>query len=218
MPQTTSDCRVSERHSCQVPTSCQPAAAHELRWDCTIEDASHSGVRVRLRRRFEPRTGLGIELPGQDGQEPATVYVRVVHVRRDEADGTYVLGCKFMSELSDEELNRLVRFGEEDTDSNPEIVAVEPDRITVADVRVWIGVRAGRIVRCKVRQFHVAGTWPVAPGTTLTLRGIAVDGARLDDAFEVISCGQDNQGWIVKVLPTNVKTAPAWLHQRARKV
>lgn len=214
MPQTISDCRVYERHACQVPTSCQPAAAAELRWDCTIEDVSQSGLRLRLGRRFEPRTGLGIEIPGKDGQEPATVYVRVVHVRRDE-DGSYVLGCKFMSELSDEELQRMVQFGTEDENAHPEIQPVEPERAAVTDVRVWIGIAPGRVVRCRVKRLLVAGSWPISAGTALTLRGTAADGSRLEHPFEVVQCDRDDAGWALKVLPLDPAAAPAWLRKRA---
>jgi hypothetical protein len=214
MQQTTSDCRIYERHACQVPTSCQPAAAHEMRWDCTIEDVSQSGLRLRLKRRFEPRTGLGIEIPGKDGQDPATVYVRVIHVRRDE-DGTYALGCKFMSELSDDELQRLVNFGVTNPDSHPEIVLVEPERRTVADVRVWIGIGPGRIVRCLVKKFQVVGNWPVDAGTALKLRGTAVDGKQLEHPFEVVQCNRDAHGWALKVLPLEAAQLPQWLSRRA---
>ncbi len=210
MPQTISDCRVYERHACQVPTSCQPAAAHEMRWDCTIENVSHSGLRLRLKRRFEPRTGLGIELPGKNGDEPATVYVRVVHVRREE-DGTYTLGCKFMSELSDEELQRLVGVGQEDESAYPEILPLESERNTIADVRVWIGIRPGRVVRCRAKRLQVTGSWPIAAGTALALRGTAANGSQLKHAFEVLECSRHDDGWVLKVLPLDPTTAPAWL-------
>src|ERR1700681_3814968 len=102
MQQQRAECRVYERHSCRVPALCQPAASNEMRWEAIVEDISKSGVRLRLRRRFEPRSGLAIELPGKHGDAPETVYVKVVHVRSD-GEGSYVLGCRFMSELSDEE-------------------------------------------------------------------------------------------------------------------
>ena len=76
-------------------------------WEGVIEDISQQGVRLRLRRRFEPRTGVAIELPGKDGLDSETVYAKVVHVRNDE-DGSYILGCRLMSELSGEELQRLL--------------------------------------------------------------------------------------------------------------
>jgi len=212
MPQTISECRVYERHACQVQTSCQPAAASEMRWECTIEDVSQSGLRLRLKRRFEPRTGLGIELPGKDGGEPDRVYVRVVRVTRDE-DGTYLLGCRFMSELSDDELRRLVGF--EEQSAEPAILPVALERLTVGDVRIWIGAGPGRVVRCRVKNFHVAGCWPVAAGTALNLRGTAADGSRLEHAFEVISCMQDREGWSLKVMPLHSARPPQWLEGRA---
>jgi hypothetical protein len=81
---------VYERHACKVPALCQPAASNEMRWEAVIEDISKSGVRLRLRRRFEPRSGLAVELPGKNGHE--TVHVKVMNVESD-GNGSYVLGC-----------------------------------------------------------------------------------------------------------------------------
>ena len=69
---------------------------------------SQGGVRLKLQRRFEKGTPLAIELPGDGVREPSVVFAHVVHVRRG-ADGFWVLGCKFLSELSEDQLQRLLK-------------------------------------------------------------------------------------------------------------
>jgi hypothetical protein len=207
MSRTTNECRRYERRPCHVPTTCRPAASNEMRWDATIENISQSGLRLRLRRRFEPRSGLAIELPGKDGQEPYTAYVKVVHVHT-EGDGTWTLGCMLMSELSEEEFDRLVSYGNAGAD------AANLPRTVVSNVRLWIGVHNGHFVCCRVKRLHVAGAWPLPPGRTLNLRGVAADGSALEHAFEVVRCSRDDSGWAVQVRP--VDETPTWLLARAR--
>jgi hypothetical protein len=101
---------VYERKTCSLPTTCKPAsvtASDEIRWEATICDISQGGVRLHLPRRFEKGTGLAIELPGDGEHEPSVVFVKVIHLRRNNAGG-WMLGCKFVSDLSEEEVNRLL--------------------------------------------------------------------------------------------------------------
>jgi hypothetical protein len=82
------ECRVSERHHCDLPSACQPPSAFrskDARWSATIRDISVGGVRLLVRRRFEPGAGLAIELRSHDGTEPYVVLARVVHA---QAEGT----------------------------------------------------------------------------------------------------------------------------------
>ncbi len=60
-----------------------------------------------LPRRFEKGTVLAVELPGDLERESAIVFVKVIHLRRASADA-WLLGCKFVSELSEDELQRLL--------------------------------------------------------------------------------------------------------------
>ncbi len=216
MSTATTECRVYERHSCEVPTSCKPAAAGEMKWDGVIADVSRSGLRLRLRRRFEPRAGLAIELPGRDGEETDTVYVKVVHVRND-GDGYYSLGCRLVSELSDEELDRLLnlnRPAEAEDDEAPEILLVdEPQRTVVPEVQLWVAAGRGRSVRCRVKRLHVGGAWPFAAGQALHLRGVAADGSRLEHTFRVVHCREHEGAWAVHVEPADPTAAPAWLRR-----
>ena len=93
-----------------MPTTCQPATisdSDEMRWNATICDISQGGARLRVPRRFEKGTGLAVELPGDLERESAIVFVKVVHLRRED-DGGWTLGCKFVSELGEDELQRLL--------------------------------------------------------------------------------------------------------------
>jgi hypothetical protein len=188
-----------------------------MRWAGLIEDVSHTGVRLRLRRRFEPRTGVAIELPGKGGLDPETVYAKVVHVHSD-GDGSYVLGCRLMSSLSDEELERLLAVEASASLNTPESVPVldASDPVTsaaaeleqptvVASVRLWIGVGEGEIIRCRVKRFHPPGPWPLPVGTALHLRGVANNGARLEHPFEVVHCTPEGNGWLLQVRATDAE-------------
>jgi hypothetical protein len=221
MEQALAECRIFERHSCQVAASCQPAAANEMRWAAIIEDVSKGGVLLRLHRRFEPNSGLAIELPAMDGRDAERVYAKVIRVRND-GDGTYVLGCKLMSELSEEELHRLVFSApaQDEAESEPILgvlaeaaPAAPPDETTadeaptdaaprhtvVPGVRLWIGVGEGEVIRCRVKRFHAPGAWPLAPGKALNLRGVARNGSRLEHPFEVVDCSHEGEGWLLQV-------------------
>jgi hypothetical protein len=193
MKQTYTDCRVFERLSCEVPTSCQPAGGLEVGWNATIVDISKSGLRLRLRRRFEPRAGLAIQVPGRDDQEPYTVYAKVIHVR-NEFDGYWTLGCKLMSGLSEEELECMVRFHRTGAGS-------PDDRMIIPEVRLVIGPRGGPVVHCWAKRLRVAGAWPMPAGKTLNLRGVSANGKRLGHQFKVIRCRQHRDGWVLRLRP-----------------
>jgi PilZ domain len=216
------ECRVSQRHSCQVPTACQPAASNELRWAATMEDISLSGVRIRLRRRFEPRSALAIELPGRNGEDASSVYVKVMHVR-NQGGGYCTLGCKFMSELSEDELDRLLALSDgteadEEEGENADVAEhtePEPRRTLVANLHLWIGAGVGRYVHCRVKRFRIAGTWPAVAGSALKLQGVSAEGLRLDHTFDVVGCAQNADGWCLQMHPFDGDPLPEWVRQRA---
>jgi PilZ domain len=108
------ECRVYERRPCALPASCQPASVSEMneaRWPASISDISQGGVLIVLPRRFEKGTGLALELPGDATRESSIVFVKVVHL--SQRAGAWALGCKFVSPLSEDELQRLL------TSTNP---------------------------------------------------------------------------------------------------
>src|ERR1700677_3485763 len=102
------NCRVHQRQVCDLATNCKPVSLEmkEVSWAATISDISLGGVRLHLKRRFEKGTPLAIALPGDHEHEPSTGFVKVVHVR-PQTDGTWALGCKFVSELAEDVLQRL---------------------------------------------------------------------------------------------------------------
>src|SRR5437879_1071882 len=103
------NCRVFERHASDLPSQCQPLAARgddEVVWQATVHDISAGGIGLLLQRRFEPRTSLAIELPDA-GDSTYTVFVRVVHAL-GQPHGRWLLGCSFVTPLSEERLSALL--------------------------------------------------------------------------------------------------------------
>jgi hypothetical protein len=103
------NCRVFERHPSDLPSQCQPLAARgddEVVWQATVHDISAGGIGLLLQRRFEPRTSLAIELPDA-GDSTYTVFVRVVHAL-GQPHGRWLLGCSFVTPLSEERLSALL--------------------------------------------------------------------------------------------------------------
>jgi hypothetical protein len=180
------DCRVYPRHACQVSTLCQPAGGNETRWPAAMNNVSQGGVALVLGRRFERKTCLAIELPGANDGDPYTVFVRVVHLRSN-GDGSYTLGCQFVSELSEEELGRLVH-------EQPPSTPTSDVPSVVADLRVEVEESEAVIARCRVKRFHVASSWPLEAGQTIYLRGIPVHGRRDGREYRVVGCDEDASG------------------------
>src|SRR5262249_2945047 len=98
----------SARHPCELPTTCQPPSGwgNKDPWPATIRDISTAGLSLALNRRFERGSGLAIELPGGDGTY-STVLARVTSIWPHPESG-WVLGCTFVSELSDEEVRSVL--------------------------------------------------------------------------------------------------------------
>src|SRR5262245_35057026 len=179
-------CRVHERIACNVTSSCQPASElgrKESRWPAKISDISLSGACLKLRRRFEPGTGLVVELPGGEGQDNYSVLAKVVNVE-NQNDGTWALGCRFVSELSEDEMDRLLT-------KKPEAGRREPRTLT--KVNWHLQVRSGSVLRYQVKKLQVSANWPLAPGLQVTLRG-----DRWHFKAQILECRQDGESWAVK--------------------
>ena len=98
------DRRLWDRREVNVETRVTPAAGEaETSLNARILDVSSGGVRVEVGRRFEPGDLLTLELPPSENTPPTTVLACVVHCQAD-ADGRWVLGCRFSAELSDADL------------------------------------------------------------------------------------------------------------------
>jgi hypothetical protein len=181
----STDCRVYQRQTCELPTTCQPASVlemKELRWSAIIADISVGGVRIIAQRRFEKGAGLAIELPGTETRECNVVFVKVVHLKAHE-NGAWALGCKFISELSEDELQSLLTakhhflasaktaHGSDDpTRAEPALNEIPQDHI-LTDVRCQIEIQPGSVKNCRIARLDVAKCWPLTPGKILNLQG-----------------------------------------------
>src|SRR5262249_21444221 len=131
-PRPPTECRVYSRQHCDVATSCQPTSSwgrEDARWPATIIEVSLGGVRLVVRRRLDRGMGLGIERRGRDGDEAYTVLAKVVHIN-PLPEGFWSLGCKFVSELSEDELRRLVPCRPQATEAAP--APISPSQIAQA--------------------------------------------------------------------------------------
>jgi PilZ domain len=168
--QVNMECRVSSRHECGLQTSCQPIAARgdqDMSWPAEIRDLSTGGAGLVLGRRFERGAGLAIEIPETPEAPGDTLLVQVVHVKALSA-GQWLLGCRFVSRLSDDELNRLVALGQKRgaSDESDTVVESHPKSFQVRDV-TWRGQGAGKLAYRLVNRLQLTGSWPIAPGTIL---------------------------------------------------
>lgn len=163
------DCRVVERYPCNLPSACQPIAAREdrdLLWPGTIRDISTRGLGLVLARRFERGAGLAVEVshPGADSKD--TLLARVVHATA-LPEGRWLLGCAFVSEISPDELNALLRLGPA---RQPAPVAVSDTNIVVPGLTFEGTAGTGRVAHIPVRRLFLKGVWPPPPGTLLKVK------------------------------------------------
>lgn len=96
--------RAKVRHTASQETSCHPVAAgwNDSWWQATVRDISGGGIRLAVTHLFEPGTLLALDLEGV----LRLLVARVVHVS-PQPDG-WVVGCEFISKLSEEELQTLL--------------------------------------------------------------------------------------------------------------
>jgi hypothetical protein len=182
------ECRVHERLACDLSTSCQPTSAwgrKDSRWAAVINEISQGGIRLIVRRRFEPGSGLGIELPGTDGDEPYTVLAKVVHVQALPG-GSWALGCQFISELSEDEVLRLL----------PRPPQPEKNRIT--GVTLQLEVPRDRLINCRIQRLTVPGSWPLAAGATLAIRANSGQGGMPLLKLKVVWCRLEGGSWTLR--------------------
>lgn len=76
-------------------------------WSAQVRDVSAQGVGLLLDRSFPPGTILMVILRNPARKFFRAVSVMVMHGRQQE-DGHWLLGCNFITKLSDEEVKALV--------------------------------------------------------------------------------------------------------------
>lgn len=160
--------RQAPRFTCEVPTTCQPPSSWSKQpWPATIRDISTTGLGITLARRFERGSGLAVELPAEDGTT-STVLGRVARVQ-PLGEGLWLLGLKFISELSDEEVRGVLHLDpiRHATLGSDAPTAAAP---SVNGVLFQARLDTGETARWFVRRLELSGTWPLPANKVISLR------------------------------------------------
>ncbi len=100
--------RLALRLALEGEASCHlVAAVGDTYWPARVLDISTTGVRLALRRRFEPETRVLVELANGGRAFSRALVMRVARVSRGP-DGTYELGGEFARRLTHDELMALI--------------------------------------------------------------------------------------------------------------
>ena len=103
------DCRRWTRFACNVETVCYTAeTAPGERRSGRILNISAGGVGLVLRCQFSEGTLLHFELPPEMNLANPQILVRVVRVV-PHGDGNWLLGCEFADQLTEDDLQALLR-------------------------------------------------------------------------------------------------------------
>lgn len=91
--------RASERNASGTQALSRPLIANDaIAWGASVRDVSDTGIGLTLCFPFNPGTYLAIDLRTAGGTR--SLLARVVHAR-DQADGTWHVGCEFVNKLSE---------------------------------------------------------------------------------------------------------------------
>jgi len=95
--------RASPRYRVTLTAVCRSPDATPGTWRCPVRDLSAFGIAFHSPRRLPLSTLLEIALANGRRELGRAVLARVVHVEADRG-GTWLVGCAFTAELSNEEL------------------------------------------------------------------------------------------------------------------
>lgn len=192
--QTEADRRGARRFGCEVQTTCQPPSAWARDpWPAVIRDISTGGISLRLGRRFERGSGLAIELPTEDGGT-TTVLARISHV--EQGEGAWLLGCTFISELSDEEVRTVLDLDPLHHASLADPDASEAEGPSVRGVLFQARLR-GCVVRWYVRRLDPSGGWPPRAGKVVSFRVPDGEGGTCSAELVLTWCRQVGANWVI---------------------
>ena len=79
-----------------------------MQWGALAMDISCGGIGMIAERRFERGTILKIEVQGDHDGPPSQLLARVVRVGAD-AEGKWVHGCQFPSEMDDDDIREFLQ-------------------------------------------------------------------------------------------------------------
>jgi hypothetical protein len=180
-----------------VQTTCQPPSAWcKDPWPATIRDISTGGLSLALNRRFERGSGLAIELPAEDGTS-STVLARVANVQPGP-DGYWVLGCRFISELSDEEVRSILDMGSV-MDGSVDAPRPRPRPSKVPTVQgVLFQTRfAGEVLRWFVKRLDLSARWPLPEGKPASFQFAGPSSAIPPIQLTIKRCRRIGSYWII---------------------
>jgi hypothetical protein len=191
--------RVWLRHQCELTTTCQPVAARgpdDPQWDARIRDISAGGIGLVVIRRFERGVSLAVEIPAEGDYVGDTLLARIVHVRAMPGEG-WMLGCAFVSPLSEETVAKLVQLRQKldaaqglfSTDRNGSGTVVIPKVL-------WHDVDSG--MHRISRRLFLTGTWPLPARRILRVWVETRDGDADYTRVLVHSCEQQGEDWCVR--------------------
>jgi hypothetical protein len=100
----SSERRAWVRYVCDLVTICQPApSANREPHLARIRNVARGGINFDVDQHFESGSILSVELPGPIGEPTCRLLICVIHVT-PLPGGDWSLGCSFVRELSDEDL------------------------------------------------------------------------------------------------------------------
>ena len=105
---TCADRRAALRFAISPETSCHlVAGVGKTLWPARVLELSSAGVRLLLRRRFEPGACVLVELANGARIFSCALVMRVAHVG-EQGDGAFILGGAFARKLTQPELMALL--------------------------------------------------------------------------------------------------------------
>ncbi|HLN28448.1 MAG TPA: PilZ domain-containing protein [Gemmataceae bacterium] len=98
--------RIAQRQACSVLASCFVDPTREFFWG-NICDISLTGIGIVIDRELRPGTRLLIQIRKACEDSLFAVAARVAHSSM-QAEGRWVAGCKFIGDLTDEDLRAVL--------------------------------------------------------------------------------------------------------------
>lgn len=105
--------RKSARYPCSLETYCYPTGKGETQYLSWILNLSAGGMKLHAERTFQPGDAITVRFRTERRGGPRKFHLHVIHVyAADEEDkkGNTTLGCQFRSELSQKDLDAILRM------------------------------------------------------------------------------------------------------------
>ena len=108
IPGQGDDRRAWVRFSCDLQATYRIVRVSERKpAPAKVVDISPRGVGLLVNRSIPPGTVLSVDLQGPDGQSKMRMLTCVVRIKKSKA-GEWAVGCNFIREISDKEMNALL--------------------------------------------------------------------------------------------------------------